>query len=292
MLDTQSRDYFERMQKSDPELPESKIVHEFFVDEAGDLTLFNKKGCVIVGTLGVSNCFFVGVAQVPEPEAAEGRLEDLRSQLLSDPYFKGVPSMQPERGRTAIAFHAKDDPPEVRREVFKLLPELGAKVTVALRRKSTLAQEAKDGFVTRGAKLQDHDVYDDLVKRLLRDRLHKADRNHITFARRGKSKREAALRQAINDAKRNFNMRWGKASDRPTDVTALNPSQSAGLQIVDYYLWAIQRLFERREDRFFQVVAAQYRLTIDVDDTRRKSFGEYYSDSRPLSLEKIMPVTG
>ena len=40
---------------------------------------------------------------------------------MSDPYFNGVPSMQAKARKTALAFHAKDDLPEVRRDVFTLL---------------------------------------------------------------------------------------------------------------------------------------------------------------------------
>ena len=46
-------------------------------------------------------------------------------------------------------------------------------------------------------KINQDDIYDDLVKRLFKDRLHKASANHIVFARRGKTPREEALQQAI-----------------------------------------------------------------------------------------------
>jgi predicted RNA binding protein YcfA (HicA-like mRNA interferase family) len=45
----------------------------------------------------------------------------LRTSILADPYFAGVPSMQADRRKTAIMFHAKDDLPEVRRQVFQCL---------------------------------------------------------------------------------------------------------------------------------------------------------------------------
>jgi hypothetical protein len=48
-------------------------------------------------------------------------LNALRTTLLAEPYFQNVPSMQASQGKTAVAFHAKDDLPEVRREVFNLL---------------------------------------------------------------------------------------------------------------------------------------------------------------------------
>ena len=69
-------------------------------------------------------------------------------------------------------------------------------------------------------------------------------------------------------AKRNFTARWGIAHDKPTLIDSAYPSECMGLQIVDYYLWALQRLYERGEDRFFNLVAKDYRLMMDLDDTR------------------------
>ncbi len=63
------------------------------MDEAGDMTLFNKKGKIIIGYEGVSKCFMVGFAWVEDPHLAMDLLEKLREELLKDPYFKNVPSM-------------------------------------------------------------------------------------------------------------------------------------------------------------------------------------------------------
>lgn len=116
---------------------ECKGVKHFFVDEAGDLTLFDKRKRIVVGNEGVSRCFIVGLVDLPDPEGAHKKLEELRHELLADPYFRGVPSMQRNARKTAICFHAKDDLPEVRREVFRLLPSLDAKVLVAIKRKTS-----------------------------------------------------------------------------------------------------------------------------------------------------------
>jgi hypothetical protein len=78
--------------------------------------------------------------------------------------------------------------------------------------------------------------------------------------------------------------------DRPTTITSSTPSETACLQVVDYFLWALQRMVERREDRFFALLAAKYRLVIDRDDDRRFGYGEYYNAKYPLTLEKLMPV--
>jgi hypothetical protein len=98
-----------------------RYVANRFVDEAGDAVLFGKRSRVIVGCEGCSRFFILGCASMLDPDLIASELAKLRTELLADPYFRGVPSMQPERKRTALYFHAKDDLPEVRREVFSLL---------------------------------------------------------------------------------------------------------------------------------------------------------------------------
>jgi len=274
-----------RMNKAIEQSTSQHTAH-YFVDEAGDLNLFDRKGRLLLGTSGVSNYFMVGVAQLPHLELAGTLLEGLRATLLADPYFKGVPSMQPAANKTAIAFHAKDDLPEVRREVMKVLPQLDARVLVAIRRKAVLAQEAQALF-RYGRKLRSNDVYDDLVKRLFRNLLHKADANEIIFSWRGKASRKEALEQALEKAKLNFARRWGQFYDKPTSVHSGLPSGHPGLQVVDYYLWALQRLYESQEERFFALLAPAYKLVMDIDDTRLKPYGAWYSQANPLTLDKI-----
>jgi len=261
----------------------------YFVDEAGDGTLFNARGVVIVGQPGVSHTFMVGVADVPDPHAARQALDALRSSLLADPYFKGVPSMQPSAGKTALCFHAKDDLPEVRREVFRLLPTLGAKVQVAIRRKSALVEEAR-ALKSVGARLSTSDVYDDLVKRLFKNLLHRGETHEVCFARRGKSDRQEALTLALQRSKENFRRKWKHETDAPFTIRASVPSADAGLQLVDYYLWALQRLMELGEDRYFASVADQFSLIMDLDDKRSKPYGRWYTARDPLSADKKKPL--
>lgn len=271
---------------------QAQTASHYYVDEAGDLTLFDKKGRIIVGRENVSKYFMVGVACIPDPVYVGREVEKLRKALLADPYYTNVPSFKPENKKTAVCFHANKDLPEVRREIFKLLPTFNAKVIVAIRRKSILAENAQTSFKVFGQKLNTNQVYDDLVKRLFRNLLHKAGKNEITFARRGKSAREEALRRAIEKAQENFFVKMSIVSNQPTNITACYPSESTGLQVVDYYLWALQRLYEKGEDRFYQSVVKDYRLIMDLDDTKRKEYGEWYSDSNPLTRKKIKPELG
>ncbi len=265
-------------------------IKHYFVDEAGDTTLFDATGAAIVGRPGVSNAFIVGVADVPDPVAARTSLESLRRSLLADPYFRGVPSMQPSAGKTADAFHAKDDVQEVRRDVFRLLPTLEVKVQVAFRRKSVLAAEAQRHFRATGRKTVAGEIYDDLIKRLFKNLLHRGSMHEVCFARRGKSDRQEALTAALTRAQTNFRATWNTDQCQPFHVRSSVPSQDTGLQVIDYYLWALQRLLERQEDRYFSLVAGQFSLIMDLDDKDDAPYGKYFTAANPLSLEKIKPL--
>jgi len=199
--------------------------------------------------------------------------------------------MRSTAGKTALAFHAKDDVPEVRREVFKLLAQSGLKIFVGIRRKKRLAADMRLAFLQNGVKRRPESIYDDLVTLLFKERLHLAERNHIIFARRGKADRNLALNEAIQAAKRDFDARWRKGIDRPTTVSSSVPTEISCLQAIDYCLWALQRMVERREDRYFALLRDKFRLVLDRDDDRRHGYGEYYTSRNPLTLERLMPVT-
>jgi deoxyribodipyrimidine photolyase len=269
----------------------SKTAH-FFVDEAGDLNLFGRRGKSLLGTEGVSWCFMVGLTHITAPDILESELEALRRELLADRYLQAIPSMRPEARKTAICFHAKDDCPEVRREVFRTLARHEIKVQVGIRRKNVLMEEAR-AKQSKGGTWNANTVYDDIVKTLFKRALHRADSNIVVFARRGKSSRKEALRNAIQKAQLNFQRDTGEASDRPTQVIPSTPSETAGLQATDHFLWALQRMYEREEDRYFEFLREHYRLIMDFDDKRAgTSYGRWYSDQDPLSRQKMMPVTG
>ena len=69
------------------------------------------------------------------------------------------------------------------------------------------------------------------------------------------------------------------------NVVSSNPKQHAGLQAVDYFLWALQRFYEKGEDRFWRFVWPKVRVVHDLDDTREHSFGTIYTAQKPLTLE-------
>lgn len=52
------------------------------------------------------------------------------------------------------------------------------------------------------------------------------------------------------------------------------------LQATDYFLWALQRFYEKGEDRYLSYLWPLFRLVRDLDDTRRHPYGEYYTQKK------------
>jgi hypothetical protein len=277
------------VKKAVPILP----VRHYYVDEAGDSVLFGKRGRLLIGNEGCSSFFLIGCLDVADPAALAGDMEALRRELLADPTINRIPSMQPDGRKTALAFHAKDDIPEVRREVFKLLMRHELKLYAIVREKAALATAVRlRNESDPQYRYNENEVYDALVSRLFRDRLHKAERNEVVFSHRGKKDRTHAIQAALEKARANCLRKWGVINDGPINVHAAFPREHAGLQAVDYFLWAIQRFYERSEDRYLGVIWPKVRLIMDIDDTREKGYGKWYSQSTPLTIETVLKRRG
>jgi len=261
-----------------------ETVH-YFVDEAGDPTLFNRKGRIIVGDPGCSSYFILGKLEIEDPLQVARGLEALRADLLADPYFKDVPSMQPERRKTAISFHANDDLPEIRREVFKLLSRQKVRFYAVVRDKRdlvTYVQQQNERNATY--RYSQNEQYDLLVKELFRKLHDMADTVDICFAKRGNKARSAALRAALEQAGEAFERSFGFAQPAAYNITSSTPERSVGLQAVDYYLWALQRFYERREERFVELIWPQVGEIHDLDRVEGRRRGTFYTKRRPLNL--------
>lgn len=261
-------------------------IRYYFVDEAGDPMLFNRKKLLAVGNAGCSTYFILGKVDVEQPTTVATGLESLRQQLLADPYFSGVPSMQPEQKKTALGFHAKDDLPEVRREVFKWLASQPIRFYAVVRDKRVIAEKVLEHNRKKPTYLyHPNQLYDRCISQLFRERLHKHDGYKIYFARRGSSDRTEALRKALEAARTSFHRKWGIAGTAPIEIIAANCNDVVCLQVADYCLWALQRFYERGEDRFMNLLATKVGLIHDVDDTRASPAGAYYTQRNPLTLD-------
>ena len=194
-----------RLPHDPPNTGGSPAVRHYYVDEAGDPVLFNAKGKVIVGEQGCSRFFLVGKVEVAEPDRLADALNVLRKKLLADPYFAGVPSMQPQQQKTATHFHAKDDLAEVRREVFRLLLEHEVRFYAVVRDKRVIAEKVRAHNERQPLyRYHPNQLYDRCVSALFENRLHQHEAYRIVFSKRGSSDRTDAFERALLEAKKKF----------------------------------------------------------------------------------------
>jgi hypothetical protein len=266
---------------------EQLLPHPYFVDETGDGVIFDAKGRVLVGTGKVQDYFTVGMVECWSLPALIDDLATLRAQLLADPYFKGVPSLKPESGKTALFFHAKDDLPEVRREVFKVLERHDFSFYAVVRTMSAVARRVK-ALNERDPtyRYRPTELYDSAVRRLFNRKLHTRPAFDVIFASRGKA-RTQALREHLLKAQAESKKATGTYPDAAIHVRAMPAHQHAGLQVADYCLWALQRLFTKEEDRFLSLIWPKVGLILDADDISEKPYGTYHTKKRPpMDLQK------
>lgn len=266
-------------------MKKSPAIRKYYVDESGDATIFGQRGKVLVGTQGCSRYFILGVLDIPNPLSLQEELDELRRSLLADPYFKGVPSMQPSARKTSLHFHAKDDLPEVRREVLSLLQRHQCRFFAVVRDKQrVLKYVQRRNTLDLSYRYRPSELYDYMVRVLFKNILHKDPHYEIFFSKRWKKNRTEALNQALQKSQKRFSEQFGKEVSSTISIIHQSSQESAGLQMVDYFLWSLQRFYERKEDRYIDLLWSSVSLIHDLDDIRENPYGVYYTRKKPLKL--------
>ena len=120
------------------------------------------------------------------------------------------------------------------------------------------------------------------MARLFTNRLHQYESCRVCYAVRGSSDRTKSFADSLVLARDRFAKQWDKQVTTAIEVTAAQPVQQAGLQAVDYMLWALQRHYARQESRFLEMVWDKVSLIHAVDETDKAPYGVYYSKTKPL----------
>lgn len=89
-------------------------------------------------------------------------------------------------------------------------------------------------------------------------------------------------RSAIERAEARFERDFGTRRSQRVNIVASTPAENTGLQAVDYFLWALQRYYERSEDRYLELI---WDKVVEIDDLDRIEDGRkgvVYNKKRPL----------
>mgnify|MGYP000103162042 CR=1 FL=1 len=250
----------------------------FFVDESGDPTFYDNQGRLIIGKEGVSQILILGFVKTENPKPIRLELENLRKKIANDNYLQGIPSLK----KSLIAFHAKDDCPEVREKVFRLIVKLDFTAELFVARKNL-------NIFNKRHHRNENEFYDDLISKLFENKLHLAKKNEIYFAVRGSKTRQVPLRQAIEKAAQKFESKWNKKIESVTNLYPQSPSGEPCLQVIDYINWAVQRAFIKKEMRFYKFVEDKIKYLVDIYDTDKYP-KNFYSSRNKFDINKISPL--
>ena len=250
----------------------------FFVDESGDPVFYDREGNLIVGQAGCSLILILGFVETQNPDAIRSAIVRLQQDVVHDAYFQGFPSIR----RTAAAFHAKDDLPEVRYLFFKLLATLDFRTQFVVARK--IERVFRSSFQARETAF-----YDRLVSHLFENALHHHEHNLIYFAKRGSRPRQAPLSQAIQGGVQRFEQRWGVPVTTTFHVQAQTPSGEPCLSVIDYMNWAVYRAFTAGEMRYYTAVEDKVSLLVDLYDTKNYP-GNWYNRKNRFDTKKMTPL--
>ena len=250
----------------------------FFVDESGDPTFYDRRGNLIVGKPGCSPLLILGFIETINPVAIRRALANLHAAIAADPYLRDVPSI----AKTNVAFHAKDDCPEVRYLVFKCIESLDFRAQFIVGRK--IERVFKGRFQSK-----ERLFYDQLVSHLFKNVLHRYTHNSIYFSKRGSRDRQAPLKAAIEKGVEAFETQWHTKVSTEITVQSQTPAGEPCLQIIDYMNWAVYRAFTRREMRYYRIVEDKVSLLLDLYDLDNYP-NNYYNRRNPFDIEKASPL--
>jgi len=220
----------------------------------------------------------LGFIKTEHPGILRNAVLNLQKEIIADAYYKNIPSIK----KTAIAFHAKNDTPEIREKFYKLIVTLDFKAEFIVARK-------KESIFRKRHKGKESLFYDDLIVKLFENKLHLAEESNIYFAVRGNRTRQAPLEEAIETAKLNFESKWETSIDGKINIMPQSPVGEPCLQIADYMNWAVQRAFVKGEDRYLTFVEDKITYLCDVYDMDKYP-KNFYSRSNKFDITKMSPL--
>ena len=239
---------------------------------------YDRKGNLVVGQPGCSPILLLGFVETTDPHSLRQSILQLQQEIIHDAYFQGVPSLE----KTKLAFHAKDDLPEIRYRVYKHLATLEFRAQFVVARKSERIFQNQFGGSSSV-------FYDSLITRLFQNVLHRYETNSIIFAKRGSRDRQQPLQQAIQQGKERFEANWNTAIQTEITIQAQRPRGEPCLSIIDYMNWAVYRAFTRGEMRYFDTIANKVSLLVDLYDYKNYP-KNWYSKKNPFHINKITPL--
>ena len=267
---------------------EEETTHRF-LDETGDTTFYGKGRKLIIGQQGVSLCFGLGIVRIDRPlNEVRQQVRALQKQVEDDPLLNTIPSVRKRVTSGGFYFHACKDSPDVRTVILHYIRDMPCEAEMVVARKIPRLFEKQHHA-------REEEFYGDLLSHLIKGRLKGAGTLVLNVAQRGSSTREKVLLSALELATKRAAKKWEAKSLKTRAVFNIqNPRTEPLLTISDYLCWAVQRVFEKGETRYYDYLAEKIRLVVDLYDREKyEGWRNYYDKKNPLTAENKIgpPVT-
>lgn len=264
-----------------------KTYHRF-LDESGDTTFYGKKKRLIIGENGVSNCFILGMVKFKTKlDPIREDIIKMQNEVANDPFYQDIPSILKKKSSYGYFFHAKDDIPEVRERFFRYIKSLNCSFEAVVARKLPALYENKH-------QNNESYFYADLLSHLLKNKLGNHEKLVLNIASRGKSTKNHNLDLALLKAKERAQK--SHPNKEQTTKVVFNVSDQTKdplLNIADYFCWVVQRVFERGDVRYYNIMKDQISTVIDIYDFEsyeKEGWPNYYGKNNPLTAKnRISP---
>ena len=251
----------------------------YFVDESGDPNFFNKKGEDLVKKGNVSKVFILGYLEIDSINVISKIIQNIKNEIKNDLYLKDIPSVK----KSLLHLHAKDDCPEVRQIVFKAIEKMNIKCHIYVARKDSNLFRKK--FNAKQSKF-----YEYMIEKLFENRLHLYSEIDVYFSKMGNIVREQNMKNALENAKNNFSEKWGNNNiNNKIRIFIQEPSQIQPLQIIDYLIWTINRIYEKQDMRYYNYIKDKISSIVDIFDNEKYP-NNFYNKKNPFDIKKISPI--
>ncbi|MDD8017291.1 MAG: DUF3800 domain-containing protein [Bacteroidota bacterium] len=262
-------------------------THHRFLDEAGDTTFFGKGKIPIIGIKeGVSLCFILGMVKFKTPLAQlRDSVQLLQQQVQKDSYFKDIHSVQKKIQNGGFYFHASDDIPEIRKIFYEYIKSIDCSFEAVNGRKIP-------EIYLRKHNNKEAEYYADLLSHLLKNKFKGGEKLILHIAERGNTTKNATLELARQKAMQRFQKNKPRKEITTNIVFDVqNHKTEPLLNIADYLCWAVQRVFEKGEMRYYNFIEEKVSLVVDIYDTANYEGNKHYYTYRNklTSKNKLSP---
>ncbi len=242
-------------------------TEEFFIflDESGKPEVFSSKGINLVEKRQASKFLVIAAIRTVNQLKLQQEITAFKLKLLQDKELTKIFSSS----YSLDSFHASNDYPEVKERFYSFINELDIKLDI-------LVVEKLKCFP--GLQRNPGRLYGVMAGQLLKNLCHQTNRTEIIFSRKdSKLKLRKELEREVERVRLEY-MQVHPNLDKIIKLSYFhNPHYShGGLQVADYVAYAVFKVFEDNERKWYEMIKDKIGKIQDVCNKK------YFTRSNPL----------